>query len=132
MWRFLFYKYSSFGAIKPKQEPLVEEKINMSEVWKILKDYEFDIVKREESQILIRKVNEEMKRRNDPQNLTYLGFEQYLLQLSFFAYSRLGYSHVPPARQLALLLEQIRSITASKGGATEIFDNPDEVYFQET
>lgn len=76
----------------------------MSEVWKILKDYEFDIVKREESQILIRKVNEEMRRRNDPQNLTYLGFEQYLLQLSFFAYSRLGYPHVPPARQLALLL----------------------------
>jgi hypothetical protein len=59
-----------------------------------------------------------MKRKHDPQNLTYLGFEDYLLQLSCFAYSRLGYCHVPPARQLALLLDQIRSITGSKGGST--------------
>lgn len=46
----------------------------MTEVWKMLRDYEFDIVKREESQALIRKVNEAMKRKHDPQNLTYLGF----------------------------------------------------------
>lgn len=45
-----------------------------------------------------------MKRKNDSQNLTYLGFEEYLLQLSYFAYSRVGYSHIPPARQLALFL----------------------------
>lgn len=101
----MFNKYSSLGAIRPKdKEPLVEEKINMIEVWKMLRDYEFDIVKREESQTLIRKVNEAMKRKHDSQNLTYLGFEEYLLQLSCFAYSRAGYSHIPPARQLALFL----------------------------
>lgn len=43
----MFNKYSSLGAIRPKdKEPLVEEKINMIEVWKMLRDYEFDIVKR--------------------------------------------------------------------------------------
>jgi hypothetical protein len=73
-----------------------------------------------------------MKRKHDPQNLTYLGFEDYLLQLSCYAYSRLGYAHIPPARQLALFLEQVRAVTASKGSNTDIFDNPDEVYFQET
>jgi hypothetical protein len=71
-----------------------------------------------------------MKRRTDPQNLTYQGFEAYLLQLSHFAYSRLGYSHVPPARQLGIFLEQIRSISGSRGANTDIFVNPDDVYFQ--
>lgn len=70
----------------------------------MLKEYEFDVVKREESQVIIRKVNEAMKRKFDPQNLTYLGFEEYLLQLSCFAYARLGYPHIPPARQLGLFL----------------------------
>ena len=49
-----------------------------------------------------------------------------------FAYTRFGYAHIPPARQLALFIEQIRSVTASRGANTEIFDNPDQVYFQET
>ncbi len=41
----------------------------------MLKDYGVDIIRREESQTFIRKINENMKRRNDLQNLTYLGFE---------------------------------------------------------
>lgn len=36
VWRFLFFKYSSFGA-RNKEEMKTEEKINMAEVWKMLK-----------------------------------------------------------------------------------------------
>lgn len=40
----------------------------------MLKEYEFEIIRKEESHMLVKKINETMKRRNDLQNLTYLGF----------------------------------------------------------
>jgi hypothetical protein len=30
------------------------------------------------------------------------------------------------------LINHLRSITASRGGSTDMFDNPEEMYFQET
>lgn len=73
LWRFLFFKYSSFGAVK--QEFKTEEKINMAEVWKMLREYDCMVIKKEESHTIVRLINESMKRKNDLQNLTYLGFE---------------------------------------------------------
>lgn len=49
-----------------------------------------------------------------------------------FAYGRAGFAHVPPSRQLVMFLDQVKKVTGSKGGSTEIFENPDEVYVQET
>lgn len=79
---------------------------------------------------MVKKVNQMMKRKNDLQNLTYLGFEQYLLQICHFGYNRYGYSHLPPALHLKMFIDQIRGVTGSRGGSTEMFDSPDDVYFQ--
>lgn len=68
----MFFKYSSFGAAK--QEIKTEEKINTAEVWKMLKEYECMILKKEESHAIVRLINENMRRKNDLQHLTYLGF----------------------------------------------------------
>ena len=40
----------------------------------MLKEYDMMILKKEESHALVRVINESMKRKNDLQNLTYLGF----------------------------------------------------------
>lgn len=40
----------------------------------MLKEYDVVIVKKEESQAIVRMINENMKRKTDNQNLTYLGF----------------------------------------------------------
>lgn len=40
----------------------------------MLKEYDLMILKKEESHAIIRLINEAMKRKNDLQNLTYLGF----------------------------------------------------------
>jgi hypothetical protein len=70
----LFFKYSSFGA-KNSSETKIEEKIHMSEVWKMHREYNADFVKKEDCFTLVRLVNEGMKRKTDLQHLTYLGFE---------------------------------------------------------
>jgi hypothetical protein len=76
-------------------------------------------------------VNEAQRRRNDPGNLTYLGFEEYLLQFCFLGYQK-EHPQNPPGRQVMLMIEQIRRVTASRGGSVDLFDSPDEMYFQET
>ena len=73
-----------------------------------------------------------MKRRNDLQNLTFAGFEDFILQVVVLGYARMGYAHLPPAQQLRMLLEQLKKVTKEKSGSIEIFDNPEEAYFQET
>ncbi len=74
---------------------------------------------------MVRKINEASRRKHDPHNLTFAGFEEYLLQLSVLLYGRQGYPHLPPSRQLALLLQHLRTVTAGSGSSTDIFDHPD-------
>ena len=82
--------------------------------------------------MIVKKINESMKRKNDLQNLTFQGFEEFIIQMCHYAYGKAGFIHIPPSQQILKFIEQIRSVTASKGGSTIIFDSPEEVYFQET
>ena len=61
-------------------------------------------------------INENMKRKNDLQNLTYLGFEEYLFQICNFGYNKLGYEHIPPGQKLMMFIRQLKHITGEKGG----------------
>lgn len=49
-----------------------------------------------------------------------------------YGYGKAGYSHLPPGQQIAKFLNLVKSVTSSKGGSVEIFDTPEDVYFQET
>ena len=73
-----------------------------------------------------------MKRKNDLQNLTYLGFEEYIFQMCNYGYNKSGYAHVPPGQKILMMINQIKETTLKKGGNIELFENPEEVYFQET
>ena len=73
-----------------------------------------------------------MKRKNDIQFLTYEGFQEYLLQVSMAGYGRTGYGHLPPGKILQLFVDQLKKITKDKSGSVEIFENPEQAYFQET
>lgn len=119
VWRYLFYKYSS-----KKIEGNNEEKAHMGEVWKMLKDYEFNFLKKDECFTIVRLINDNLKRKNDIQCLTYSGFEDFILQSAIIGYSKQGYSHIPPGQQLLLFIEQLKKITKEKSGSIEIFDNP--------
>ncbi len=47
----------------------------MVEIWKMLREYEiFSFLRKEESQMIIKIINDNMRRKNDPQALTYSGF----------------------------------------------------------
>ena len=46
----------------------------MGEAWRMLKDYDLNFFKKEEVFTIIRLINENLKRKNDIQNLTYSGF----------------------------------------------------------
>ena len=69
VWRYLFFKYSL-----KKTEATGEDKIHMGEAWKMLRDYEFSFLKKEECFTIVRLVNEHLKRKNDIQYLNYEGF----------------------------------------------------------
>lgn len=71
-----------------------------------------------------------MKRRNDLQNLTYLGFEEYIFQICSYGYGKNEYPHVPPGQKIRLFIKQLKDITTKNGGNIDLFENPQEVYFQ--
>lgn len=71
-----------------------------------------------------------MKRKNDWQNLTYLGFEEYIVQFSYYSYNKLGFTTFSPGQKVRKLIIQFQEITQKKGGNIDMFINPDEVYFQ--
>jgi hypothetical protein len=108
VWRYLFLNYSSFGM---RQRMNWEEKINVVEIWKMLKEYEVGFIKKEESQMMIKLVNEHSGRRNDLHNLTYTGFEEYIVQICSFGYSRLGYTSASPGHKIHLLISHLKNIT---------------------
>lgn len=55
--------------------------------------------------------------------MTYLGFEEYILQYCYIAFGK-QYPQNPPGRQILHLVEHLRSITGAKGGSTDMFDSP--------
>ncbi len=57
-----------------------------------------------------------MKRKNDLQNLTYLGFEEYILQVCNYGYSKIGFSHLTPGQKLIMFIQQLKLVTTEKGG----------------
>lgn len=68
--------------------------------------------------MIVKKINESMKRKNDLQNLTYLGFEEFIIQICHYIYGKSGFVHLPPSQHLMKFLELVRSVTAAKGGST--------------
>lgn len=66
-------------------------------------------------------INDAMKRKNDLQNLTYLGFEEYIFQLCNYGYGKTGYSHLPPGQKVRLFIQQLKHVTAQKGGNVDLF-----------
>lgn len=52
-----------------------------------------------------------MKRKTDLQNLTYLGFEEYIFQSCAFGYGKNGYDHLPPGKKLMTFINQLKKIT---------------------
>ena len=97
---------------------------------KFLKDYNLEqLISKEKGLLLVRRVNELQKRKNDPGNLTYLGFEEYIIQFCFIAYKK-EHPQNSPGRQVMQFIEDIRRVTASRGGSVDMFDSPEEMYFQ--
>ena len=48
-----------------------------------------------------------------------------------YGYSKSGYEHLPTGQKIRMFVSQLRSVTQERGGNVELFDNPEEVYFQE-
>lgn len=52
-----------------------------------------------------------MKRKHDLQNLTFLGFEQYIIQFCIFAYNKIGISNLSPGQKVNKLIQQFKKVT---------------------
>lgn len=62
-----------------------------------------------------------MKRRNDIQNLTYLGFEQYIIQMCYHGFKKKGFSSLTPGQKILELITHIKNSTFKKGGNIDMF-----------
>lgn len=49
-----------------------------------------------------------------------------------YGYGKSGFAHCPPGQKLRMFIKQLRDMTAQRGGNVDLFENPEEVYFQET
>ena len=67
--------------------------------------------------MIIKLINDNMKRKNDPQTLTFPGFEEYIMQLCSYGFNKYKYPHIPVGRQVILLIEQLKRVTKLKGGS---------------
>lgn len=68
-------------------------------------------MKKEESFTVVRLINEQMKRKNDIQFLTYEGFEDFLLQVAVIGFGKMGFSHLPPGRLLQMFVDKLKKVT---------------------
>lgn len=57
-----------------------------------------------------------MKRKNDLQNLTYLGFEEYIVQYCIYSYNKIGLSSLSPGQKVTKFIEKLKQRTSQKGG----------------
>lgn len=80
----------------------------MAEVWKMHREYYTDFIKKEESFSIVKGVNDVMNRKNDLQNLTFLGFEQYIIQYCIIAYDQLGMTALSPGQKVGKFLTQMK------------------------
>ena len=49
-----------------------------------------------------------------------------------YGYNKSGFSHLPAGQKIRMFVSQLKNVTQQRGGNIELFDNPEEVYFQET
>ena len=49
-----------------------------------------------------------------------------------YGYGKSGFAHCPPGQKIRMFIKQLRDMTAQRGGNVDLFENPEEVYFQET
>lgn len=80
----------------------------------------------------MRLINEKQNRHNDLLNLTYLGFEDFILQMCVYLYNKPqeGLYHSPPVRHLKQFLEQLKTTTQQRNGSIDLFESPENAYFQ--
>lgn len=99
----------------------------------MVRDYQIENVKKEELQTLFRLINEKQGKHNDLLNLSYLGFEEFVVQFCLYLYNKPeeGYYHSPPVRHLRQFVLQLKKTTQERNGSTDLFDNPENAYFQE-
>lgn len=62
-----------------------------------------------------------MKRKNDLQNLTYLGFEEYIFQMCNYGFNKSGYAHIPSGQKIQMMIQQIKTVTENRGGNIDLF-----------
>ena len=134
LWRFLFKKYANmlfsskivtnFDNYKKKNDT-----INMAELFRFLKDHGFGYkhISKEELAALIRLINLKKIKRFDLTALPYNGFLEFILQASYFIYSREPYfmNNVPLAELLKAFFDQMLLSTKSRGESIILFEDPD-------
>ena len=93
----------------------------MGDVWKMLKDYDFNFLKKQQSNTIVRLINQNLKRKNEIQFLNYQGFEDFVMQVAIIGYGKAGFSHIPPGQQLLKFIDKLKKVTKEKSGNIDIF-----------
>ena len=133
LWRFIFKKYAnmlfsskiitSFDTYKEKNDT-----INMAELTRFLKDHGFGYknISKEQLAVLIRLINFKKINRYDLTALPYNGFLEFILQASYFIYSREPYfmNNLPLAELLQAFFDQMLLSTKSRGESILLFEDP--------
>lgn len=101
----------------------------MAEVTKMLKDHNTfpSLANKQELQHLFRLINTKLFSRSDLQALDYTGYQQFIIQLAFFCFTKppKDLSHMPPVECIRALVNQFEQATRERGNSTVLYDDPD-------
>ncbi|CAD8059186.1 unnamed protein product [Paramecium sonneborni] len=135
IFKYIFFKYANSGSKigKPKDFDELKDQsdiINEAEVWAFLKDYELVFnVSKEQVKALLRSIAIQlMKSKNELTNFNYDGFKHIITQYACIIFTKKN-RYVQPHVCVELMLQKMQQVTANKGQNTQLYDDPDNMYF---
>ncbi|CAK88326.1 unnamed protein product (macronuclear) [Paramecium tetraurelia] len=135
IFKYAFFKYANSGSKvgKPKDFDELKDQsdtINEAEFWAFLKDYELIFnVSKEQVRALLRSIAIQLlKCKNELTNFNYEGFKHIITQYACIIFTKMN-KYVQPHFCIELMLQKMQQVTANKGQNTQLYDDPDNMYF---
>ena len=154
--KFNFWKYANtgfnqkeahcdkrlFDEIKDKNE-----QISIPEMWRLIKDYDFECIKNdrhfiihqiftvEENKTLFRLVNlQGLKKKNETQDLDFEGFLLYLINFAYIVGSRApaNLGHLPLGYSVQYVIDKMKEKTENNRQSTILYEEIESAYFGES
>ena len=129
VFKFLFNKYAMSRSTHKKVQSFdyySDKTINVAELSKLLRDHDFkpSQVNKDQLQSLVRLINLKINKRADLSALDFVGFMEWIVQISLVVFDNTEYGMTLP-QMVQALLKQFEGSTKAHGQSIMLYEDPD-------